>query len=170
MESIQNIISNEITKIVKNFKSEYSEFQTRLDLKRLTIYIDQPDRSIPLKRIGSAENWLAYHLSVMLAIHQFSKKNNRSIPQFLLLDQLSQVYFPPDDDVKENGEIDQIDSNDRTKVFELYEYILKYALDNKLQIILVDHANISRSELFQNAITEVWRNGNALIPESWLKA
>ena len=38
-----------------------------------------------------------------------------------------------------------------------------------LQIIVLDHANLDNEE-FQEAIIEggPWRDGNALIPESWL--
>lgn len=169
MDSIQNIISNEITNLISKFHTEYSDSRTRIDFKRLTIYVDKPDKSIPLKKIGSAENWLAYHLTVLLALHRFIKENNRPIPRFLVLDQPSQVYFPPDDDKNESGELDQLTDGDRRKVQELYDIMLNYALDNGLQIILVDHANLKSDKNFQESIVEVWRDGKALIPNEWIK-
>jgi len=47
-----------------------------------------------MSRTGGGENYLAYHLAALLALHLFADKNSRPIPQFLLIDQPTQVYFP----------------------------------------------------------------------------
>lgn len=60
----------------------------------MTIIFDRTDRPVPMSRTGGGENHLAYHLSALLALHLFASKNNCPIPQFLLIDQPTQVYFP----------------------------------------------------------------------------
>jgi hypothetical protein len=36
-----------------------------------------------------------------------------------------------------------------------------------LQIIIMDHADL-KPDWFQDAVTERWRNGQALIPSGWI--
>src|ERR1700730_9628627 len=67
--------------------------QARL-CNQLTVIFDRPDRPVPMSRTGGAENHLAYHLSALIALHFFAAKTNCPIPQFLLIDQPTQVYFP----------------------------------------------------------------------------
>jgi hypothetical protein len=40
-------------------------------------------------------------------------------------------------------------------------------VDEALQIIVCDHANLADS-WFQDAVISNWRNGERLIPESWI--
>lgn len=41
-------------------------------------------------------------------------------------------------------------------------------LKQKLQVIIVDHANL-KNESFRNSVIEDWWNENNLIPEDWYK-
>lgn len=60
----------------------------------INIGMDRPDRPVSMNRTGGGENHLAYHLAALLALHSFAARNNRPIPQFLFIDQPTQVYFP----------------------------------------------------------------------------
>lgn len=40
--------------------------------------------------------------------------------------------------------------------------------DGKMQVIIVDHANLNNDD-FQSAVIEKWWNEEILIPESWYK-
>jgi len=81
------------------------------------------------------------------------------VPHFLFIDQPSQVYFPSDLDAQ---------NTDKEEVNNLYRFIFNRVkeFDNKLQLIVVDHANLVDDQ-FQDAIIEKWWDGKKLIPESW---
>jgi Protein of unknown function (DUF3732) len=55
----------------------------------------RPDREDYLSEIGSGSNWLSYHIAIMLGLHEFFLTLAASpVPNFLVIDQPSQVYFP----------------------------------------------------------------------------
>jgi phage shock protein A len=145
------------------------EHQTsvRLDLRRLTIVTDTPTGPAPLSRIGSAENWVGYHLISHLALHRYFTRENRPVPHFLMLDQPTQAYYPSD--VERATGVPAAD-DDRQAVQRLYELMRDVAaeLAPSMQIIACDHANLPE-EWFQQAVIANWRDGEKLIPESWLE-
>ena len=103
---------------IQTFEAEFSAFPARLDLNQLTIVFDRPDRPVPMSRTGGGENHLAYRLSALLSLHLFAAKNNCPIPQFLLIDQPTQVYFPSEKVYqKADGSVQCIDKP--TKIFRL---------------------------------------------------
>jgi hypothetical protein len=57
---------------------------------------DTSDGPLPLQRIGSAANWIGYHLATHLALHQFFVENDRPVPRFLMIDQPTQAFYPSD--------------------------------------------------------------------------
>jgi outer membrane protein OmpA-like peptidoglycan-associated protein len=79
----------------------------------------------------------------------------------LILDQPSQVYFPPDKDVVPNDEI-------RKSITRMYKLLFQFArkLNPDFQIIVTDHADLSESD-FQSSVVERWRGGKALVPSDW---
>ncbi|MFC7783311.1 DUF3732 domain-containing protein [Rossellomorea sp. GCM10028870] len=167
--SVLNIIGNDMTKWAKSLKLEHSQFPYRLDLKNLTVIADSEVRPIPMFRMGSGENWLGCHIILMLALHKAFIKRNRPVPSFLVLDQPTQVYFPPEIYSKLEGKENEVNDEDRIAVKRLFDLLFDVTEELKggLQVIVMDHANIS-DERFQNSlIEEPWRNGKALIPADW---
>jgi hypothetical protein len=167
--SVLNIIGNDMTKWAKSLKLEHSQFPYRLDLKNLTVIADSEVRPIPMFRMGSGENWLGCHIILMLALHKSFIKRNRPVPRFLVLDQPTQVYFPPEIYSKLEGKENEVNDEDRIAVKRLFDLLFDVTEELKggLQVIVMDHANIS-DERFQNSlIEEPWRNGRALIPADW---
>lgn len=78
----------------------------------------------------------------------------------MFFDQPSQVYFPSELDEK------QIDWDEVNK---MYQFIIDRTneLNGKLQVIVVDHANM-KEELFRKFICENWwLIDNNLIPKDW---
>jgi Protein of unknown function (DUF3732)/AAA domain len=175
--SILNNISAQITKYLKGFNAEFSEHPARLDLKRLTIVIDRPDRPVPMSRTGGGENHLAYHLSALLALHLFAARNNCPIPQFLLIDQPTQVYFPSEDVYKNiDGTVQSTEAEagvaggtDLAAVRRLFELLLNFTKKEVpgFQLIVTEHANL-RDDWFQDSLVEQpWTKPPALVPEDW---
>jgi Protein of unknown function (DUF3732) len=171
LTSILNNISAQITKYIAKFEAEFSDFPARLDLKQLTVVIDRPDRPVPMGRTGGGENHLAYHLSALLALHLFSAKNGCSIPQFLLIDQPTQVYFPSEDIYKKaDGTVESTEADaDLVAVRRLFELLLNFTKMEVpgFQLIVTEHANL-REQWFQDALVErPWSKPPALVPEDW---
>lgn len=79
----------------------------------------------------------------------------------MFFDQPSQVYFPSELDEK---------NTDWNMVNDLYDFISKRVSDlgGKLQVIIVDHAEL-KNENFQKSIIEDWWNEDNLVPEQWYK-
>jgi hypothetical protein len=169
--SVMNNISSRMTQYIKELEAEFSEFPFRFDLSHLTVVVDRPERPVPMKRTGGAENHLAYHLAAILALHQFAVVNNRPIPRFLIIDQPSQVYFPSEKVYKEaDGSIEKTEEDaDLVSVRRLFEFLQKFAREYApgFQLIITEHANLSE-QWFQDAILEVpWSRPPALVPEDW---
>lgn len=144
----------------------YSKNPIRLDLNKLTIISDSIDKPILLKEMGSAENWLCYHMIAIFSLHHFFVTNNRPTPRFVVLDQPSQVYFPKEAANRLKGDISQ--DLEREKVKEVYKFIFDQTnrLNGELQVIIMDHASVLE-DWFQKAIVENWWDKNALVPKSW---
>jgi hypothetical protein len=144
---------------------EHSEHPIRLDLRRLTVVADLPSGPVPLSDMGSGENWLGYHLALVLALAEVFITSGAPVPGFLLLDQPSQVYFPPDADDSEMPELDE-DRQALERVFGLLRATVE-RLSPDLQIIVLDHADMDAS-WFREAVVERWRDGRALVPDEWM--
>ncbi|MBU4317647.1 MAG: DUF3732 domain-containing protein [Proteobacteria bacterium] len=169
--SILNIISSAIGRYAKELRAEFSEFDFRLDLGNLTVVVDRPDRPIPMHRTGGGANHLAYHLGALLSLHQFAAANGRPIPQFLFLDQPTQVYFPSETVYKEaDGSFERTEADsDVERVRTLFALLHHFVTElcPGFQIVVTEHANL-RDDWFQQALVEQpWTKPPALIPEDW---
>ncbi len=119
--------------------------------------------------IGSGHNYMAYHISTLLALHEFFLSNAfHPAPNFLILDQPTQVYFPETD--KESTE----KSDDIVRVKRIFE-VLQRAIERtsgKLQIIVLEHVGNYAWEESKDVVgIKRWRideSDSALIPETWL--
>ncbi len=171
LASILNIISSKIGGYAKELRAEFSEYSFRLDLANLTVVVDRPDRPIPMHRTGGGANHLAYHIGALLSLHQFAAANGRPIPQFLFLDQPTQVYFPSETAYKEaDGSFERTEADsDVERVRTLFALLHRFVTElcPGFQIIVTEHANL-REEWFQQALAEQpWTKPPALIPEDW---
>ncbi|MBV5295485.1 MAG: DUF3732 domain-containing protein [Curvibacter lanceolatus] len=169
--SILSNISAQMVRFIDDFEAEFRKVPARLDLNRLTVVFDRPERAVLMSRTGGGENHLAYHLSALLAIHWFAAKNHRPIPQFLLIDQPTQVYFPSEQAYRlADGSIEKTEEDaDITAVRRLFALLLNYTKNEVpgFQIIVTEHANL-RDQWFQDALVEKpWSKPPSLVPEDW---
>lgn len=170
LASILDNISNDITEYIRFFDAEHAKYPARFDLANLTIKFDRPEGPIEMKRTGSAENHLIYHLATLLALHAYCAYANRPLPKFIFLDQPSQVYFPEDKYEDANGSIETTEKDaDLEAIENLFKFLLDYtkSIVPGFQIIVTEHANL-KDEWFQNALVEEpWRKPPALIPDDF---
>lgn len=163
------------TNIIGRYMSEYSDkldlehrgSQLRLDIRNLTVVADTLDGPVSLFRMGSAENWVGYHVLAHLALHKWFRQKNRPVPGFIIFDQPSQAHYPPDRDAE--GSLDVLTDEDQTAVLQLFKLIADAAaeLAPNLQIVIMDHADL-KHDWFQDAVVERWRKGQKLVPLSWI--
>lgn len=163
--SILNKINLQMSKWVENLDVEYQDSPIRFDLSRLTMFIDTENKSIALPQIGSGANWVAYHLLLTLALHQHFIQNNRPLPRFIIFDQPTQVYYPPE----KSDNLVEI-SADELAVNKMFDFIFDVveSLAPNFQVLITDHAYLN-NERFKGAVTEIWRDGLKLIPNDWEK-
>jgi hypothetical protein len=130
-----------------------------------------------LSEIGSGSNWLAYHLAVLLALHQYFLAQSRSpVPALLVLDQPSQVYFPKrvlsrTEDEEADEEEPRLRDEDVDAVRMAFDVMGKVALKakGKLQLIVLDHASRDVWGDVEGVVgLPEWRNGVKLVPMEWL--
>lgn len=172
LNSILNIISTRLTHYIQSFEAEFRDVPARFDLVNTTILFDRPQRQVPMSRTGGGENHLAYHLSALLALHWFAAKNSCPIPQFLLIDQPTQVYFPSEQIYKDaGGSVEKTEEADADlkAVRRMFELLLKFTESEVpgFQLIVTEHANL-REQWFQDSLVELpWTKPPALVPEDW---
>lgn len=159
-QSALSRIQEDMTKWAKALQLEHSDNPYRLDLNKVTVVVDKPERPVPLKQLGSGSNWVGVHLIAYFALQRFFVNANRPVPRFLFLDQPSQVYFPSELDEK------QIDWNEVNK---MYRFIIDRTneLNGKLQVIVVDHADLKEDSFRQFICENWWPIDKNLVPIDW---
>jgi hypothetical protein len=159
---------------------EHAERKANLDIRNLTVVFEGlHGRKDLLWEIGSAANWMGYHVAALLALHEhFLGLSNSAVPQFLIFDQPSQAFFaggyaaarggakgPPKERAFTAEEIDRV------------HRVLKALSDavtrtqRRLQVIVLEHAEEETWRGLANVrLVERWRGDNFLVPPDWLKA
>ncbi|MAD03468.1 MAG: hypothetical protein CMK65_07610 [Pseudoalteromonas sp.] len=171
LDSQLNLIGRDMSRWAKELKLEHSDHPIKLDLKRLTVVAETPDGKVPLYQMGSGENWVGYHLVTYMALAKWFTNRNRPVPNFVLFDQPTQVYFPTDIDVTGNIEEITVDE-DRIAVKKMFKWLydlIENEFENDFQIIVTDHADIDESWFQECVRDKKWRGKEALIPLSWIE-
>jgi Protein of unknown function (DUF3732) len=163
-------------KITENIRFYASIFQPEklndiisLDLDNLTLkFTTAKGSSDYLWEIGSGRNFMAYHISALLGIHEYlTTMQDSKVPNFIAFDQPSQVYFP---ETNNSEEFDQEDISELKKIFEVLDVFVKRT-KGYVQVILLEHAG----EVIWKGFSDVekvhrWRDSeidHALIPDNW---
>lgn len=161
-------VGRDLTRYAQQLELEHSARDVRIDLAKLTIIADVDDNPVPLYRIGSAENWIGYHIASHLALHQSFMRNERPVPRLLVIDQPSQGHYPSDIAKRTGKAASDADEIAVSRLYQLLDTFAKQS-NGRFQIIVVDHADID-ADWFQAAIVDRWRGENRkLIPEEWLE-
>lgn len=173
-----NYISSYLSHYAKSIGVERPDDPVFLDITNLTVRISSINRSRIdyLWEIGSGANYVGYHISALLALHQYFLSLNASpVPNFLVIDQPSQVYFPErwpgDPDPKNPNKFhEEASSDDIEGVIKIFRTLSEglSRTKNKLQLLVIEHAD----EITWHGIEGInlvarWRNGRALIPQEW---
>lgn len=171
MASALAAIEADVARFVPHLDAEWPNAPVRLMVNDLTVRVTRGTRDDYLWEIGSGANWLAYHVSLTLALQCFFLRlPHHPVPGLLIYDQPSQVYFPrraagdvSDDPIKwRDQDVDAV-----RRVFKLLGEQTE-AAKGRLQIIVLDHAdNDVWGDLPGVVLTEEWRE-KALVPAEWV--
>lgn len=172
LASVLSLINKDITEWAKALGIEHGGNLFRFNLNSLVLIADtEDDGPVKMSDVGSGTNWLGCHLIIHLALHSWFVKKNRPVPNFLFLDQPSQVYYPPDyNSGSQEASLSDLGSKERESVIRMFKLIkgIVEKLAPDFQIILTERADIDE-DWYQTAVIEKWRDGKALIPNDWFR-
>jgi hypothetical protein len=186
-ERVKDSISNYIERFVEEIGVSGATGRPLLDERELNVKFVNQGSSKPdfLWEIGSGENFMAYHLATVLALHGvFLKRESRNpVPTFVVIDQPSQVYFPSDtfEAIVEGGEDVEVQHDspragrkmgDLARTRQIFRALARAhkSFRARLQIIVLDHADHHAwGEIDQVEEVANWRgDADYLIPKAWL--
>ena len=172
-----NRISQGILTHLKTLDVEikYREVAPKFVIKDLNISVlSNDDNWHFLAEIGSASNWVSFHIALMCAFQEhFLAQENSCVPSFVIFDQPSQVYFPKlkRQELIEETDVEYLDE-DEEAVKNIFKTIANSVnkKNGAWQSIILDHA---AKDIYGDieGVHEAaeWRNGEKLIPEEWYK-
>lgn len=164
-------INQTIGEIIKMLDVEHPDDPVEFIYKDLTVRVkNSSGHDDYLWEIGSASNWLAYHIATILAFQKFfQNKANVAVPNFVILDQPSQVYFPQQaSHIDETFVIKDEDKEAVRKIFTCMDSYLKETRGD-IQIIVTEHADDDIWGGIDSVhLVERWRGEKKLIPQEWL--
>ncbi len=169
-------INQKIGEIIQGLDAEYPDNPVEFVINDLNIQVSSENgRKDYLWEIGSASNWLAYHIASILAFQQFfQRRGNVSVPNFLVFDQPSQVYFPQFNRIRKDSiDNEDISDEDKKAVKKIFKSLSEYIKRNEygIQIIVMEHADEDIwGEIEDIHLVERWRDEDKkLIPSAWLE-
>jgi hypothetical protein len=163
--SILNVVGETMREYANVLDLEHATSSVRIDMARLNVVADTAAGTVPLTRMGSAANWVGYHLVTYLALHRFFIDHDRPLPRFLILDQPTQAFYPPELPAGRSAPLTDADRQAVARMYRLL-YEVAQALFPRLQIIVMDHL-LLQDDWFVDSIAENWRDGEKLIPSEW---
>ncbi|WPO49045.1 DUF3732 domain-containing protein [Pseudomonas sp. S1Bt23] len=156
-------------------ENKYKKRPPKFSIKDLSLKVLSNDNDWHfLSEVGSASNWLSFHVAFICALHEFlSELKESCVPSFAVFDQPSQVYFPKisrskqESNDQEHSYLDE-DVDAVRGIFKTLSDSVE-AMGGKWQCIVLDHAGMDIYDGIVNVHeVDVWRNGKKLIPSHWM--
>jgi len=176
VEAAEARISGSILNHLKalDVEDKYRDVAPKFSVQDLNISVlSSDDNWHYLAEVGSASNWVSFHLALFCALQEyFIEQSISSVPSFVIFDQPSQVYFPR---VKRSSEEKELDpqyeeEEDVIAVKQMFRTVANSIAATKgaWQGIILDHADSTiYGEIDGVHEVDVWRDGNKLIPVEW---
>jgi hypothetical protein len=147
------------------FASPYPERSVYINTRDLTTGVLTEQRRISMRDIGSDENYLSLHMSIALGLQRYFKLHDRPVPGFIVFDQLSRPFYPPD---KRPEIVSTHTDADRGALKQYFDVLFKeVAGQQDLQIIVLEHAFFADDDRFVKAVGSRYLDPEKLIPEGW---
>lgn len=151
------------------FEEEYQDDSLYFLARTLECGVVTEARQIPMRQVGSDENYLTLHVSMLVAFHRFFRSRKSPVPGVLLFDQLSRPYFPPE---RRPEEVTITKDTEAGALKQYFDFLIDEAKRQKdLQIIVLEHAYFATDKRFLEAVRERWNDSDKkLIPSDWPRA
>jgi Protein of unknown function (DUF3732) len=147
------------------FTALYPQRTVYMSTRDLSAGILTAQRRIPMRDIGSDENYLSLHVAVALALHRYFKNHERPVPGFIVFDQLSRPFYPPD---KMPGVVTTRSDAERVELRRYFDLLFKEVAEQKdFQVIVLEHAFFADDKRFTKAVGDRFFEKDKLIPADW---
>ncbi|HVL48149.1 MAG TPA: DUF3732 domain-containing protein [Candidatus Thermoplasmatota archaeon] len=161
-------ISHTMTDLTERINVEYRGAPTRLNVNTLQVEVnDSPSdkRWTPLREIGSAANWVGYHVISVVGLHTYFREHDSPVPALIMIDQPSQAWFPPEVEWSPENPREDAETRPITKIVDV---LAEFAEAPKgPQIIILEHAEL-KAESFKRNVLDRWTGAKGLLPSEWL--
>lgn len=181
-------IRNRTKRALKSISGLIGHYAQKLGIEHASRRWELDDRSLTLKargngertdflwEIGSAANWMGFHVATLLALHEhFRSVSHSPVPKFLVLDQPSQAFFP--EGVASARRTPRVQrpggravSDDLARLKRVFSTLSDAVVrtNRGLQIIVLEHAEATVWDGVPHVKQiEEWRDKDALIPLKW---
>jgi len=157
--------------LVKPSLENYGTYQPVFNYKDKKVDFRKP-KSTHIEAAGSSSNDMFKHLFMFLGLHELMlSKGSKHVPSFLIIDQPSRPYYGEEKDIAEK----RLQHSDKAKVIDalkLLDTFLGNALlqpESSFQMLVFEHVPTEYFSEFENIhLVEEFRDGNALVPQSYL--
>lgn len=171
-----NAIGNLNETIGKYFKYQrgiseaYRDYKPVYSLEESMLMLEGEEGEYPESNIGSKSNYMFLHLCYFFGLHDLLLNNqNKTIPQFLFIDQPSIPYYADKNGQRVVGNNETMSNDDQEKLTEAFRlvdlFMREMTRKGHFQIIMIEHAG---TEYWQDLNTfetrYEFRNGEGLIP------
>ncbi|CAK8721475.1 hypothetical protein GMJAKD_10685 [Candidatus Electrothrix aarhusensis] len=125
------------------------------------------NRNVRFKEIGSDENYLSIHVSLIFALQRYFEEAKRPVPGVVILDQVSRPYYPSE----KYSDIVELEQDDDTVALKKHFDFLFREVERRsgLQVIVLEHAFFKNDKEFSKATKYRWpkKGKEKLIPTDW---
>jgi|SRR6478736_5993449 len=169
LDRTEEEIAARMTALAQRLGVEFPDARCRLRLSELRIEVELDEDFSPLSELGSGANWVGYHVAASLALHEYLGEVGSPVPRVIVLDQLSQAWFPQ---VRGPWQRSAIPKNDKDlqAVRQVFEVLHKCAKEPRApQIVAIDHADFDEP-WFKSSTQENWHGDEGLVPSDWPSA
>ncbi len=154
----------------RNALANYSTYQTDFAYSEKRLRLRKP-RSSLIENVGSSSNHMFLHLLQFLALHEVAISHESPfVPSFLIIDQPSRPYYP-DEKPKDDVVLNNSDSEKVSIAFRLLNDFVGHMNEEyktEFQMIVFEHVpKTTFAGMDYVHLLPEFRNGEALIPQSW---
>jgi predicted nucleic acid-binding Zn-ribbon protein len=147
------------------FAALYPQRAVYINTRDISAGILTAQRRIPMRDIGSDENYLSLHVAIALGLQRYFKIHSRPVPGFVVFDQLSRPFYPPD---RMPGVVTTRSDAERGELRKYFDALFREVeTQGDLQIIVLEHAYFADDERFVTAVGNRYLETEKLIPADW---
>lgn len=167
----EEIISEYIESTCKALEN-YASYKPVFEYKTKSLKLRKAKTSF-IENVGSSSNHMFLHLFFSLAMQEIAFQNKSPyVAPYLVIDQPSRPYYG-EDSTSERINIDHSDESKITEAFELLNNFVQTRKENgaEFQMIIFEHVPKRIFDGMDNIhVVEEFRDGNALIPDDFLRS